>query len=285
MSKLNEDVQKIHENTDFKVSSAGVTKLGEFQYSHGGRVAAGLSYHIHYTNSKEEVFMLGPSHNSTSKIIEKLNGDQTVFSQYTDLKISVRKDYPEKNLANPTENDYGVGTITRFFTQKANDLNSEIYEILQEDFSNQHELFRFVEIEWRITGTRYEVIRDNMKTIFETTRIRGNKMLSKKLYPLQFWKPSLDSVDILQRKLGRLKLYKFIPPTEYIPPSPLSPPSLPPNRNEMEDLLDTPQFVINPATGERVNIDDLSNIVYDEDGNMVIGFADGTRVDLTETGP
>ena len=66
MSKLNEDVQKIHENTDFKVSSAGVTKLGEFQYSHGGRVAAGLSYHIHYTNSKEEVFMLGPSHNSTS---------------------------------------------------------------------------------------------------------------------------------------------------------------------------------------------------------------------------
>ena len=28
-----------------------------------------------------------------------------------------------------------------------------------------------------------------------------------------------------------------------------------------------------------------TNIVYDEDGNPVIGFVDGTRVDMTESGP
>ena len=71
MSKLKEEMMKIHKNTDFKVNFAGVTQIGEFIYTHGGSVRPGLEYHIHYTNDKEEVFMTGNTHNPSSKIIER----------------------------------------------------------------------------------------------------------------------------------------------------------------------------------------------------------------------
>ena len=78
---LKERYEKIHDKTDFKVNSQ-VTQLGEFRYTHGGSITTGLEYHIHYTNDKEEVFMTRGSHNSSSKIIEKVNGSQ-VYSQLT----------------------------------------------------------------------------------------------------------------------------------------------------------------------------------------------------------
>ena len=66
MSKLKEEMMKVHEDTDFKVNFAGVTQLGEFKYTHGGSVQPGLGYHIHYTNDKQEVFMTDDTHNSSS---------------------------------------------------------------------------------------------------------------------------------------------------------------------------------------------------------------------------
>ena len=36
-----------NDNTDFKVDFAGITRLGEFKYTHGGSVQPGLDYHIH----------------------------------------------------------------------------------------------------------------------------------------------------------------------------------------------------------------------------------------------
>ena len=42
MSSLKEEVKRVHENTDFKMEFAGVTKPNEFQYTHGGRVETGI---------------------------------------------------------------------------------------------------------------------------------------------------------------------------------------------------------------------------------------------------
>ena len=83
MSDLKREIEKIHDKTDFKVEFAGGTQLGEFKYSHGGSVQPGMEYHIHYTNDKKEVFMTGAIHNSNSKIIKKVSGDESLFSTYS----------------------------------------------------------------------------------------------------------------------------------------------------------------------------------------------------------
>ena len=205
MSKSKEEVKKVHENTDFKVNFAGVTKPLEFEYSHGSRVPAGLDYHIHYTNSKREVYMLHGAHTDDTKIIEKISGDESIFSQYSSIKSSTRKKYPKKTTILPTESEYRIGTVTRYFAQKVNNPFSDIFEVSDEDFEDQNNLFRYIEFEWRLTGTKEEVIRDNLRTINTISRPRGNEGLRKKLYPLQFWKPSPNSVEDFNRRLGRLK--------------------------------------------------------------------------------
>ena len=205
MSKLKEEMIKIHENTDFKVNFAGVTQLGEFKYTHGGSVRPGLGYHIHYTNDKQEVFMTEDTHNSNSKIIEKVNGSQSLFSTYSELNSQVKEDYPSKHTPLPSESDYRIGTFKRYFTQKANNLNGEIFEIKEED-NEINNLFRYIVLDWRISGLKSEVIRDNQVTIDLISRIRGNEQFRKILFPLQLWNPPQGSSDDIQEKLSRRKI-------------------------------------------------------------------------------
>lgn len=266
---------RVHEETDFKVSSAGVTKPGEFEYTHGGRVTAGLEYHIHYTYDKEEVYMTNGAHTNGSRIIKKIDGIKTMLSQYLNIKSSIRDDYPKKVLANPTEADYRIGNITRYFTQKVNNIEDDLFEISEEDFNNQNNLFRYIEIDWRISGKKSEVTRDNTRTINFSSRTLGNKQLRKMLYALQFWKPDKNSFEDTQRKLGRLKLVSPSPVFTYGPPPPF-PAYNPTNRLEISDDEDI---------ARSGNPNNPTNIVYDEFGNPVIGFVNGTRVDLTESGP
>jgi len=206
MAKLKEEMMRVHEDTDFKTNFAGLTKSNEFEYTHGGKVPAGLEYHIHYTNNKEEVFMTGGIHNSNSKIIEKVSGDVSLFSKYATLKPSIRDEYPQKITLNPSEADYRIGKITRYFTQKANNLFDEIFEISKEDYDNQNNLFRYVEFSWRISGTKSEVIRDNTNTLNKLQQTRGNAGIIEKLNLLQFYKPPAGSVDDLTDKLSRRKI-------------------------------------------------------------------------------
>tara|TARA_R100000008_G_scaffold68664_1_gene45901 strand:+ start:176 stop:946 length:771 start_codon:yes stop_codon:yes gene_type:complete len=207
MSELSNEVKRVHENTDFKVEFVGVTKPNEFQYTHGGRVTAGLEYHIHYTNDKKEVYMIGGAHTSNSKIIEKVSGEQSTFSQYSSLGTSDREDYPQKVLVNPTESDYTTGSITRYFTQRDNNLNGELFEISEKDFENKNSLFRYISIQWRISGNKDEVVRDNLRTINTTAKTKGNETLRTQLYPLQLWRPVLNTKEDITRKLGRLKVF------------------------------------------------------------------------------
>ena len=108
-SSLKEQMYRVHINTDFVENNAGITTVGEFQYTHGGLVRPGLEYHIHYTKDKREVYMTGGVHNSSSKIIEKIrsskdirfdvnNYKKTVYGRYSDVKTLNRENYPSKTL-------------------------------------------------------------------------------------------------------------------------------------------------------------------------------------------
>ena len=206
MSKLKEEMMRVHEDTDFKTNFAGITQLGEFKYSHGGLVRPGSKYHTHYTNDKREVFMIGGIHSSSSKIIEKADGSSSLFSTYTKMKRNIKQDYPNKYNPILTEGDYGIGTMNRYFAQKANNLNGELFEVSKEDFKNQNNLFRYFQITWRLTGTKSEVTRDNTRTINANSNTRGNEQLRKILFPLQFWIPPKGSVEDIREKLSRRKI-------------------------------------------------------------------------------
>ena len=205
MSKHREQIKQIHDNTDFKVELAGTTELGEFIYDHGGGVRPGLDYHIHYTNDKQEVFMTDDTHNSSSKIIEKVNGGQSLFSTYSELNSQVKEDYPKKYTPLPSDSDYRIGTFKRYFAQKANNLDGEIFEIEEED-NEINNLFRYIVLDWRISGLKSEVIRDNQVTIDLISVTRGNEQFRKILFPLQLWNPPKGSPDDIQSKLDRRKI-------------------------------------------------------------------------------
>tara|TARA_R100000008_G_C3572481_1_gene163089 strand:+ start:1014 stop:1634 length:621 start_codon:yes stop_codon:yes gene_type:complete len=205
VSTLKEESKIVHDETDFKTDYAGITKPGEFKYTHGGSVQPGLDYHIHYTNDKREVYMIGGSHTYSSKIIERVINN-SLFSTYTNLTGAKSKlPYPSKYSPNPSESDYRIGTITRCFTQKANNLNGELFEINISDI-DANSLFRYITLEWIISGTRSEVELGNMNTMINISRIRGNEQIINILFPLQLWIPPKNSQEDLEEKLNRLKI-------------------------------------------------------------------------------
>ena len=61
-------------------------------------------------------------------------------------------------------------------------------------------------MDWRISGTKSEVIRDNSRIIDVFSRTRGNEQLRKILFPLQLWNPPKGSIDDIKAKLRRRKI-------------------------------------------------------------------------------
>ena len=179
------------------------TKPQEFIYDKTkGFVRPGMVYSVYYTLSKKEVYLTGIKDTSNSKVIKKVN-NKTMFSKYSELKTPIRQKYPEIISVNPTESDYRIGSITRYFTQKGNNKNSDIFEISKDDFEDQNNLYKYTSFRWRISGKREEVIRDNRRTIrIQEIDYPG---ISKILSPLQLWKPPKNSTESLQKKLLLLK--------------------------------------------------------------------------------
>ena len=204
MSKYREDIKKIHDNTDFRRNFAGVTNEGEFVYKeHGGSVQPGLEYHVHYTNTKNEVFMLGGVHQPNSKIIEKVGGSESLFKRYSSLTVSTKEEYPKVQPFKPSESDYRIGTIKRYFAQIKTTTNGDIFEISQDDFENQNNLFEYIDFDWKISGTYDEVVRENQITIdFVNDQLPG---IDRKLNPTSLWQAPKNSPESLEKKVSLLK--------------------------------------------------------------------------------
>ena len=195
-------IQNIKTNIERTIQGL-VAKPKEFTYKEtGGFVRNKMTYSIYYTLNKDEVYLTGTTDSTNSQIIEKVN-DKTMFSEYKDLASLTRTPYPKTTPAKPTESDYEIGEITRYFTQVANDETKPIFEISAKDFGNQNSLYRYTEFQWRISGTKEEVARDNQITIYDLEL--EYKDISKKLFPLQLWKPIRDSYEDVQKKLLLLK--------------------------------------------------------------------------------
>ncbi len=178
------------------------TKLKEFIYKEtGGFVKPNTLYSVYYTLKKREVYITGINDTTNSKIINKVK-NKTLFSEYANLKLLNRDFYPVTTPAKPTESDYRIGTIARYFAQIGNDTTKPIFEVSKDDFDAGN-LYRYTSFQWRLSGLKEEVMRDNQRTIdgLETTY----SGISKVLFPLQLWRASKNSADDVQNKLLLMK--------------------------------------------------------------------------------
>ncbi len=178
------------------------TKPREFLYSDtNSYVKPDTLYSIYYTLSKRERFLTGILESSNSRIIKPIE-QRSLYGQYSEIKSSQRQKYPKTTPMVPLESDYRIGEITRYFTQRGNNPNSEIFEISKKDFNNKNNLYKYTSFQWRISGTKEEVIRENQGTIRSQQREYPN--ITKVLFPLQLWIPPKNSPDDLEKKLSLL---------------------------------------------------------------------------------
>lgn len=196
-----QQIQNIKTNIERTVQGL-TTNLKEFRYQEGGFVKPNTLYSVYYTLDKQEVYLTGITSTNNSRLIEKTN-DKSLFGTYTDLNSSIRTPYPKESKFNPSESDYRIGEVTRYFTQKANDTTQPIFEINKETFDSQNSLFKYTDFTWVISGLKQDVERENSRTIrFLETDYPG---ISRVLFPLQYWTPPKDSKEDLENKLSRLK--------------------------------------------------------------------------------
>lgn len=61
---------------------------------------------------------------------------------------------PNTTVPSPTDSDYQLGFIYRYFIQKANDENAFIYEVSETDydFYSENHFWKRIRIKWRISG-------------------------------------------------------------------------------------------------------------------------------------
>ena len=200
--KTRQQINDIKGNTERTIQGLR-TKSGEFVFEDNERpVKSDVIYSVYYTLDKEEIYLTGITSSTNSKEIVKIK-DKTAFSSYVDLGSNARQPYPKPKAANPSDSDYRIGEIKRYFTRIANDPSKPIYEISKQDFRNQNNLYKYTEINWVISGLKSEVQRTNAAIIRSLEDEYTG--ISNVLFPLQLWKPTQNSPDDLKNKLKRLK--------------------------------------------------------------------------------
>ena len=163
---------------------------------------AGEIYSSYVTLDKKEIFMTGLKNSSDSKILLKKNKD-SLLNTYANIVSRTKEKYPKNQPLKPTEDDYRLGVVTRYFSRVGNDNTKPIIEISKEDYTNRNSLYIYFETKWVIRGTKEEVSNANADRIRYLQRRYSN--ISQILFPLQLWRPDLDSPEDIENKLSRLK--------------------------------------------------------------------------------
>ena len=82
-------------------------------------------------------------------------------------------------------------------------MSAKVFEITEKDFNNQNNLYDYTTFQWRISGKKDEVNRDNSATLRSVQSEYPS--ITKTVFPLQLWIPPKNSPDDIQKKLLLLK--------------------------------------------------------------------------------
>lgn len=101
----------------------------------------------------------------------------------------IRAHYPK-----PTQNNYEVGYIRRYFIQKINDINAPIYEIssVESKRLSEYKNYIIVSIKWRISGPIERTFKNSVidRGVRESNRI-AISLVSDDMPNLKNYLPSL----------------------------------------------------------------------------------------------
>tara|TARA_B100000073_G_scaffold342883_1_gene346705 strand:+ start:548 stop:1159 length:612 start_codon:yes stop_codon:yes gene_type:complete len=196
-------IQTIKSNNERSIQGLR-TKKEEFVYKDlGGFVKPNILYSVYYTFDKKIVYLTGVTQSTNSKIITRVL-NKTDLDVYSEISSRGRQPYPNITPANPTESDYNIGEITRYFAQIGNDTSKPIFEVSENDYNNPNNLYRYTTFQWRISGVKADVVRENQQTI---ERLENEyKGISRILSPLSLFKPQKNSFDDIEKKISLLKI-------------------------------------------------------------------------------
>ena len=116
----------------------------------------------------------------------------------TKFQSQVKTIYPTKNI--PTEEDYVVGKMIRYFAKKTNELSSPAFEIAADNYKLSP-LYDYVSLEWQISGNKRFILIKNFKQIKVASLVIPN---IRKLLPNYQYYRSGEKITSVQEVLSRL---------------------------------------------------------------------------------
>ena len=198
----NKRIRNIKSNYE-RVVQGLTTQLKQYYYiDTGGFVKPDTIYTVYYMPSKKVIYLTGTLSSSNSRQIKSLS-KPTLFEEYSKLTTLSKDDYPKPIIPKPSKSDYSAGTMTRYVAVKANNPNDKIIEISEDDFNSKNSLFKYTSFMWRVSGKKTDVSIENKKTI--TGLVKEYSNITDLLFPLQYWKPSDNTSDSVEKKLSLLK--------------------------------------------------------------------------------
>ena len=142
--------------------------------------------------------MTGGEHSLQTQIIYRNNVQESDFDYYNTLnKQSTLK--LESKATLPTEEDYDVGRMTRYFAKKTNESSSPAFEISADDFETSP-LYDYVSLLWYIRGNKIRVNKMNRREVLVARKTIPN--IEKLLPNYQYFRSSAtvtSKQDIINR--------------------------------------------------------------------------------------
>ena len=156
------NISAIHEKTD-RVEKNQVAKEKEFYSKRGKYIPKGTLYHIHFTTDLEVHYMTGGEHNERTQLIFRESIFDNDFDYYNTLNRQETINLSPTSKP-PTDDDYRIGRMTRYFAKKANDTSSPVFEVSEDDFESSP-LYNYVSMLWYIRGNKIRVTKLNQREI------------------------------------------------------------------------------------------------------------------------
>lgn len=102
--------------------------------------------------------------------------------KYSEL-TEFRDEFIKSFVPQPNDSDYKRGYITRYFLQKVNDVDSEIFEVSEFNFNrfSENSFFMVKKLNWRLIGPKEDIKESNFKSI---------KLASKDMPKLPLYLPN-----------------------------------------------------------------------------------------------
>ena len=106
--------------------------------------------------------------------------------------------YPETIVPSPTDDDYKVGFIRRYFVRRSNDPNGYIFEVSEKvytQFLSSNSPFWVIDnMKWRITGPKDTIMAED-GALIDVGVIKANKsalgLVTEKLKNIKLYLPNL----------------------------------------------------------------------------------------------